>query len=118
MTREEYIKICNTCKNRGFDSSQGVICSLSSALPAFEESCEDYKFNEEEKARQEAVEAMTADDQEAARNDMLWGAVWCMGGIIATAADFGYIFWGAIVFGGFQFLRGISNGGASSEGNS
>jgi len=118
MTREEYIKICNTCKNRGFDPSRGVICGLSSELPAFEESCEDYKFNEEEKARQEVVEAMAADDHEAARNDMLWGAVWCMGGIIATAADFGYIFWGAIVFGGFQLIRGISNGGASSSGNS
>lgn len=121
MTREEYIKICNTCENRGFDPSRGVICGLSSELPAFEANCEDYKVNEEEKVRQERVpelDAMAAEDNEAARNDVLWGAVWCMGGIIATAADIGYIFWGAIVFGGYQLIKGISNGGASSGSNS
>jgi hypothetical protein len=42
-----------------------------------------------------------------AKNDMIFGACWFVGGILATAADFGYIFWGAIVFGLFQFLRGI-----------
>jgi hypothetical protein len=41
-----------------------------------------------------------------AKNDMIFGACWMVGGIVATAADFGYIFWGAIVFGLFQFLRG------------
>ena len=39
--------------------------------------------------------------------DMLIGGLFCVGGIIATAADIGYIFWGAIVFGGIQFFRGL-----------
>lgn len=47
--------------------------------------------------------------KEQAKSDMLWGAVWCIGGIIATVADFGYIFCGAIVFGGIQFFKGIAN---------
>lgn len=44
-----------------------------------------------------------------AENDMLYGALWCIGGIIATAAHVGFIFWGAILFGGIQFFRGLSN---------
>lgn len=44
-----------------------------------------------------------------ANNDMIFGAMWCIGGIIATAASVGFIFWGAIVFGGIQFFRGLAN---------
>lgn len=44
-----------------------------------------------------------------AQKDMLYGALWCIGGIIATVADFGYIFWGAILFGAIQFFRGAAN---------
>ena len=47
--------------------------------------------------------------KERANKDMLYGALWCIGGIIATVADIGFIFWGAIVFGGYQFFRGLSN---------
>jgi hypothetical protein len=44
-----------------------------------------------------------------AQKDMLFGALWCVGGIIATAAHIGFIFWGAILFGGIQFFRGVAN---------
>jgi len=47
--------------------------------------------------------------KERANKDMLYGALWCIGGIVATVADIGYIFWGAIVFGGYQFFKGLSN---------
>jgi hypothetical protein len=40
---------------------------------------------------------------------MLFGALWCIGGIIATVSDLGYIFWGAIVFGAIQFFRGLTS---------
>jgi len=45
----------------------------------------------------------------AANKDLIYGALWCIGGIVATAAEIGYIFWGAIVFGGIQFLKGLIN---------
>lgn len=45
--------------------------------------------------------------KERSNKDMLYGALWCIGGIIATAADTGFIFWGAIVFGGIQFFKGL-----------
>ena len=49
--------------------------------------------------------------KERARKDMLYGALWCIGGIIATAANIGFIFWGAILFGGIQFFKGVANAG-------
>lgn len=45
-------------------------------------------------------------NREAGQKDMLYGTLWCVGGLVATFANIGYIFWGAIVFGGIQFVRG------------
>lgn len=47
--------------------------------------------------------------KERAQKDILYGALWCIGGTVATLADVGYIFWGAIVFGGIQCVKGIIN---------
>lgn len=48
-------------------------------------------------------------EKEAGKKDMLWGAVWCIGGTVGTFANIGFIFWGAIVFGGAQFIKGAIN---------
>lgn len=53
--------------------------------------------------------------KEASRKNMLYGALWCVGGIVVTvltyqAAAGGGSFvvaWGAILFGGIQFVRGL-----------
>jgi hypothetical protein len=47
--------------------------------------------------------------KEGATKDMIYGLLWCVGGIVATAADIGLIFWGAIVFGAIQFFKGLIN---------
>jgi hypothetical protein len=52
---------------------------------------------------------INAAKKEKANKDMLYGALWCIGGIVATVADIGFIFWGAILFGGIQFFKGVSN---------
>lgn len=44
-----------------------------------------------------------------AKKDMLYGALWCVGGTALTLADVGFIFWGAIIFGGIQFFKGVTN---------
>ena len=46
---------------------------------------------------------------EKARKDMVYGALWFCGGTILTLADIGFIFWGAILFGGVQFFKGLIN---------
>jgi hypothetical protein len=45
--------------------------------------------------------------KERANKDMLYGALWCIGGIVATASGIGFVFWGAILFGGIQFFKGL-----------
>jgi hypothetical protein len=50
----------------------------------------------------------------AGAKNMLWGAVWCIGGIIVTAATYSaaqgggkyVVAYGAIAVGGIQFLIG------------
>ena len=44
----------------------------------------------------------------SAQKDMLYGALWCVGGIVATMASIGFIFWGAIIFGAIQFFKGLA----------
>lgn len=52
-----------------------------------------------------------------ANKDMLYGALWCVGGIVVTvvtmsAASGGgryVVAWGAILFGGVQFVKGLIN---------
>jgi hypothetical protein len=60
-----------------------------------------------------AAEALRARSQ----RDMLVGGLWCGGGILVTALTYSsaangggsyVVAWGAILFGGVQFLRGLS----------
>ncbi len=55
--------------------------------------------------------------KERAKKDMIYGGLWFFGGIIVTIATYSaasgggsyVVAWGAIIFGGFQFFRGIAN---------
>ncbi|MGI4743647.1 MAG: hypothetical protein ACRYG7_51500 [Janthinobacterium lividum] len=44
-----------------------------------------------------------------AKKDMLHGGLWCIGGTALTMAHIGFVFWGAIIFGGVQFIKGVTN---------
>ncbi len=54
-------------------------------------------------------EQITKAKRGRAKKDMLYGALWCVGGLALTLADIGFIFWGAIIFGGIQFFKGVAN---------
>ncbi|MBL3656002.1 hypothetical protein [Fulvivirga sediminis] len=41
-----------------------------------------------------------------AKKDMIYGAVWMVGGLVLTIANIGFIFWGAVLFGAIQFIQG------------
>lgn len=47
--------------------------------------------------------------KEKAKKDMIYGALWCVGGTVLTLSNIGFIFWGAIIFGGIQFFSGLIN---------
>lgn len=59
--------------------------------------------------------------KEAGQKNMLFGALWCIGGILVTAITYSaaagggtyVVAWGAILFGGVQFFRGLTQ---SAEG--
>ena len=46
-------------------------------------------------------------NEKTAESDILFGAIWIFGGIMATAVDAGHVFWGAIVYGTIRMFRGI-----------
>lgn len=48
--------------------------------------------------------------------NMISGALWCVGGTALTLANFGLIFWGAILFGGVQFIGGLITYYSASNG--
>lgn len=53
----------------------------------------------------------------SANKDMLYGALWCVGGIIVTVVTMSnasgggtyVVAWGAIIFGAIQFIKGAVN---------
>src|SRR5574340_1260222 len=53
--------------------------------------------------------------KEAGKKNMLYGALWCIGGIVVTVGTMAFasgggsyiIAWGAILFGFIQFIRGL-----------
>jgi len=54
---------------------------------------------------------------EGAKKNMLYGALWCIGGIVFTVSSYSdanpggtfTIAWGAILFGAIQFIKGFAN---------
>ncbi len=55
------------------------------------------------------VDSLLKAKRDAAGKNIIYGALWCVGGTVATLADIGYIFWGAILFGGIQCITGLVN---------
>ncbi|QDU50369.1 hypothetical protein [Gimesia panareensis] len=57
--------------------------------------------------------------KEAAQKHMMFGALWCIGGIVVTALTYSaaseggtyVVAWGAIIFGAVQFFRGVFQSG-------
>lgn len=45
--------------------------------------------------------------RQKAKKNILYGTLWCIAGTALTLANVGFIFWGAILFGGIQFFKGL-----------
>lgn len=110
MTREEYVNICRTCNNKTFDRQKGIVCNLTNNIAAFDTTCVNYSKSAETTNQFNRISSATEEaetDKKDATKNMIFGALWCLGGIAGTLADVGYIFWGAIIFGGIQFFQGL-----------
>jgi hypothetical protein len=106
MNREQLVQICQQCSNRNFDPEQGIICNLTGQKAAFENECSEFIQDENRKQVTLSREEIDEETSDSAKKNMIIGAIFCIVGLGATMADFGYIFWGAIVFGAIQFIRG------------
>lgn len=42
LTSQEQLEFCKKCKKRTFNSSIGIVCSITNAKPNFTSSCKDY----------------------------------------------------------------------------
>lgn len=55
--------------------------------------------------------------KQRAKKDMIFGALWCIGGTVVTVATYSaasgggsyVVAWGAILFGAIQFIKGLIN---------
>jgi hypothetical protein len=64
---------------------------------------------------QTQIKVLTVGSKETAKKNMLVGALWCVGGTIATIVGASMasgggtylVFWGAIIFGAIQFFTGL-----------
>ncbi|TNE79101.1 MAG: hypothetical protein EP332_12180 [Bacteroidetes bacterium] len=111
MTRDEYVKICSGCANRAFNPQIGVICKLTQAPADFQISCPSYQKDAvaEQKLQSSLKrEAELEESDSTGTKDVIIGGLWFLGGLIFTIADVGYIFYGAIIFGGIQMIGGIA----------
>lgn len=66
-----------------------------------------------EQLRRLRLAQMQQQDQKQAKNDVLYGGLWFAGGLIVTIISLsngngGIIAYGAVIFGGIQFFRGLS----------
>lgn len=62
-----------------------------------------------EAAVNEALNSLNSNNRGKAVRDVVIGGLFFVGGTVGTLANIGYIFWGAIIFGGIQMVRGIIN---------
>lgn len=60
-----------------------------------------------EQVVEEALKSLNSNNRGKAVRDIVIGGLFCVGGTVGTLANIGYIFWGAIIFGGIQMVRGI-----------
>ena len=89
----------DVCWNCGVQDLNKDLCSESENLIEFEN---------------ENKELLDTEEPSGNKN-MFWGAIWCVGGIIFTVSDTGYIWWGAILFGGIQFFQGLIQSSSSNK---
>jgi hypothetical protein len=51
MNTKERLAFCSICKNKKIDFHEGLICNISNAKPAFENTCKDFSKDIEEAER-------------------------------------------------------------------
>ncbi len=69
MTREEQVKICETCKHCKKDITRGILCGLTNEYGAFDDLCALYEPSDEHQAEKEAKQFVASLDESAKSSD-------------------------------------------------
>lgn len=81
LSEKERLSYCKTCQKRTFDTTIGLVCSLTNAKPTFEENCEDYLLDPKVKA-QPKVKVKTEEEKKEDRKGILLVIFLILGAII------------------------------------
>ena len=120
MKRKEQLKFCRICFNRKLDFNKGLLCKLTNTHPVFEENCENFKEDQQEKERLLVNDLSATGDKRASqsidpkKNKETGGLILLAGILIvifslANSAQLGFwiIPFGLIAYGGFTYSKGI-----------
>lgn len=111
MTSQEKLSVCKQCLKRKFDSNQGIVCSLTSAKPTFEEQCEEFGHDASVRPIYISEEIASQEDEEITNGRAIFiviaGLALVIGGIVATAMSSRSIFYGAIIGGVGLIFKGL-----------
>jgi hypothetical protein len=115
------MKRCNWCGKEYPDDATACVLDARPLVPVGSQGT----YTHEEVEQEPSAPTPDSAAHDAANKNMLVGGLWCLGGILVTAATYGaasnnpnggsyVVAWGAIIFGAMQFFRGLSaanNGG-------
>jgi len=68
MKRKEQLKFCRICIHRKLDLKKGLICQLTNSHPDFDERCENFKEDQQEKERLLVNDLSAAGDKRASQS--------------------------------------------------
>ncbi len=125
LARSQYVAICQTCTNRGFDITKGVICRLTDEHAAFEgNECPNYALDEVARDKKAIADQLKKADEErqstfglsnfGIKSQTVAGLIISALCIIwlAVGLAYGYLFFYPILIGIvaiFLTAKGISN---------
>lgn len=73
MEHARRLEICELCSNKDFSPKSGVICSLTSQRPDFEESCKDFSLDSQMIAKKRRLDESQERLQENSRSNVTTG---------------------------------------------
>ncbi len=71
MELKERLKVCTMCTNGKFDTTKGIICSLTNEKPDFEERCKDFVIDPRE-AQKIAVKKQYSVEEDTSNRSIIW----------------------------------------------
>ncbi len=122
MTREERLESCRICTNRKLDWNLGLLCGLTKEMADFENECESFSIDKDEKEyilKRDLAAAgdNTVGDPVDFEKNKKHGALFFWIGLVIVVVSFmaadvaggGYVIFpfGAVIYGGVQYLRGV-----------